>query len=205
MFSDLVNWLILSLLVASAILHGEDFLPILLVMLLFTLALFVREKNEQQRQRFINQLKSQKNLLLGGSTIQIDSMIIRNSTVLGTYKMTLGAGFASVTIKSNYSIFSQSNSSQGLYYSALTIISGWFSFPFGPMFTLECLKNNFRGGEKSSVWEIISPRSAPKKLPKASKGVKAEAWIDTQANPSIKYLKKLRNLFFIPEYSRKKT
>ncbi len=46
---------------------------------------------------------------------------------------------------------------KGLPYTLLTLLLGWWGFPFGPIYSLMCLYTNLRGG-KDVTEQIVRPR-----------------------------------------------
>jgi len=41
----------------------------------------------------------------------------------------------------------ESSPLKGLKYSLLSFVLGWWGIPWGPIYTIQCLFNNFKGGE----------------------------------------------------------
>jgi len=62
----------------------------------------------------------------------------------------------------------QSAVSKGLPWIALTLVGGWWGVPWGPIFSIQSLITNFKGG-KDVTAEIMAQltASAPASLPKA--------------------------------------
>ncbi|MEJ6951234.1 hypothetical protein, partial [Natronospora cellulosivora (SeqCode)] len=79
------------------------------------------------------------------------------NTELVSYQGALSFIIISAKINSRYFI---KNSQDSLLinslYSLLTLFLGWWGFPWGPIYTLESLKNNLKGGEKITVSEFMS-------------------------------------------------
>jgi hypothetical protein len=48
---------------------------------------------------------------------------------------------------------------KGLPYTLLSAVAGWWGFPWGPIFTVQALYNNFRGG-KDVTKELLATANA---------------------------------------------
>jgi len=48
---------------------------------------------------------------------------------------------------------------QGLGYSALTFLLGWWGIPWGPIYSIQCLWSNFRGGRDVTA-EVLAHAAA---------------------------------------------
>jgi hypothetical protein len=48
----------------------------------------------------------------------------------------------------------------GLIYTVLSLIAGWWGFPWGPIFTIQVVTRNLRGGldVTDAVWDHLRPR-----------------------------------------------
>ena len=55
--------------------------------------------------------------------------------------------------------------SKGLQWSLLTFVAGWWGIPWGPIFTIQALVTNFKGGK--DVTAEISARMRPAAAPAA--------------------------------------
>ena len=53
---------------------------------------------------------------------------------------------------------------KGLGWSLLTLVLGWWGFPWGPIWTVTSLVNNFKGG-KDVTMEVLASFSAPAVVP----------------------------------------
>jgi len=94
-------------------------------------------------------LSAEKTLLYGEKTINAE-------TELRRYGWVLSIGILSFRFDSNFYISSTNNFWRGFCYVLPTIILGWWGIPFGPIWTVQALLKNFRGGESFRVRHFLS-------------------------------------------------
>lgn len=150
----IVFFFLLGLCITEAF-NGRPLWAPLLFLLGFLLALYLRRKRHQQRTDFINQLKSHRRELRGGGTVFVDSLMLRYNTVVTTYNLSIGVVLLNIVIPSRHKIADGDDHGESLLYSVLSIISGWWAFPAGPVITLSVIKRNLSGGDKVSVGQLI--------------------------------------------------
>lgn len=150
----LVLIFLLSLCVTEAMSGGPVWAP-LLILTAYLAALYLRRKRHQQRTDFVNQLKSYRRELRSGGTVVVDTLMLRYGTVLATYRLNIGALLTNIVVPSRYHISSGEEQGESLLYSLLSVVSGWWAFPTGPLITLSLIKQNLGGGEKISVAALI--------------------------------------------------
>jgi len=56
---------------------------------------------------------------------------------------------------------------KGLPFTLLSLVAGWWGIPWGPIFTIQCVYNNLRGGKDvtQAVLNSIRPQAAPAQAP----------------------------------------
>lgn len=61
--------------------------------------------------------------------------------------------------------------SKGLPWTALTLVAGWWGIPWGPIFTIQSLVTNFKGGKDvtAEIMAQLTAASAPSPLAMATK------------------------------------
>ena len=65
---------------------------------------------------------------------------------------------------------SESTTSKSIGFTILTLLAGWWGIPFGPIFTVQALVTNFRGGKditKQIVASLNKPAAAAQPVPVA--------------------------------------
>lgn len=134
--------------------HLEAFFFLSLLVLIVILAI-IREQQIRVRQIFVNQLKSYQKDLRAGGTVMVDGILVRHTSVFHTYYVNIGAILGSITIPTRYHLDTGIEDARGLLCSLVSLISGWWSLPYGPLINLALVQQNFRGGEKSTVMELI--------------------------------------------------
>lgn len=147
--------------------HLEAFFFLSLLVLIVILAI-IRDQQLRVRQIFVNQLKSYQKDLRAGGTVIVDGMLIRKTSVLHTYYINIGALLGSITIPTRYHLDTGIDDARGLLCSLVSLVSGWWSLPYGPLINLVLVQQNFRGGEKSTVMELIDNQGSFHSLAQAN-------------------------------------
>ncbi len=84
----------------------------------------------------------------------VDQLLLRYDTPLTSYQANIGGLLCSAAVPSNFAPQRGELHGIALFYSAVSLLSGWWSFS-GPLFTVEALFKNLRGGIKTTVAELI--------------------------------------------------
>ena len=53
----------------------------------------------------------------------------------------------------------------GLPYTLLTLVTGWWGIPWGPIYTIQCLYTNLRGGKDVTATVLGTMVPAPRPVP----------------------------------------
>lgn len=152
---DILIFLLLALIALARWLAGEPYLLPLTWFCAFSAAVWLRERRTRERIDFVNQLKSCRRELRHGGSVVVDNLVLRYNSVLTTFHLSVGGIFVSVDIKSRYQPASAENHPDAFIYSVCSLISGWWSFPHGPLHTVQALLFNLGGGEKMTVAQLI--------------------------------------------------
>lgn len=155
MFRDLVAIVLIAIIVVASFVRGDPFFSLLALFIIFVAAVFVREKHERARVDFINQLKSSRKELRSGGTVVVDNELIRYNTVLTTYWLNVGGLVANISIPSPFLATAGHDHSHGIFYSLVSLVSGWWAFPEGPIITINYLRQNLSGGNQITVAMLI--------------------------------------------------
>lgn len=129
-----------------------------------TAALYFRLRIERRRREFVLQLKSHRRELRAGGSVVVDQLLLRYDTPLTSYTMNIGSLFCSATIPSNYLLHTDERHGIALWYSMLSLLSGWWS-PSGPLNTIHALHVNLRGGKRTTVAELIDGPVVKRRTP----------------------------------------
>lgn len=166
-----MEWLslLLLLLVSTATsLSGRS--PLIPLSLFFALlaVLLLRTARERGRSDLLNQIRSYRRELRQGGSVIINGKLITAATVLTTYSVTVGGVVCNINLPSAY--YSKKDPSEAVLYSCLSLITGWFSIPSGPMLTLLSISTNLLGGEELPVADLVGAKesqrpSPPRELP----------------------------------------
>lgn len=155
MKQDLFVLAFLALACLHAFVRGTNMLAPLIVLGIFLLAVFVRESRRRKRADFITQLKSYRRELRSGGTVVVDNMMLRYDSPITSYHLTVGVLFTSIAIPSPYRLSTGEGHPESFIYSLLSLFSGWWAFPMGPILTLHYIRENLSGGEEMPVAMLI--------------------------------------------------
>jgi hypothetical protein len=72
--------------------------------------------------------------------------------------MTFRRGTDVYFVPSNFVPSNRSAAMKGLPWTLLTLVCGWWGFPWGPIYSIQCLAKNLSGGEDVTA-RIVRPRS----------------------------------------------
>lgn len=175
--------LLLLLLTTNRYFDDSLTLPWASLLILFTSAVFLGRKRQKERTNFVNQLKSQREALRKGGTVVVDNVLLRYESILTTYYFCIGGLISSVTVPSNYVIASDEEEKSGLLYSLVSLLSGWWAIPDGPIQTINLIRINLAGGQKQSVAELIDLELFLKKREKLKKEEAYKASIEPEDQP----------------------
>ncbi|MCC6932914.1 MAG: hypothetical protein IT292_06640 [Deltaproteobacteria bacterium] len=131
-------------------------LPALYSALVLT-AIIIKTQREYQRGRFITQLKSCRGELRSGSTVLIDGLMLRYDSILTTYHLTIGAIASLIKVPSLYLLHKPEDKHAGIFYTGVSLIFGWWTFPSGVSLTTYNLYKNTHGGETISIKDLVDP------------------------------------------------
>jgi ankyrin repeat protein len=136
---------------------------ILLIGLIF---LFRRE--DLTTTRFVSWLKIHKENIYNERARYNETSVLP-STVLAQYQVVFSFVIFTTVLSSRMLIDGTGSASGYKYgFSLITLLFGWWGFPWGPIQTLRVLIRNMRGGQKVTVHEMIhfgGPRPKVKKMP----------------------------------------
>ena len=152
---EIICWFLLLLVAVSHAISGATYLPVFAYFLLsLTTALYFRMKIERMRREFILQLKSHRRELRAGGSVVVDQILLRYDTPLTSYQANIGGILCSASIPSPYLVRSGEPHAIAFVYSALSLVTGWWSLS-GPLFTVDALQRNLRGGVATTVAQLI--------------------------------------------------
>lgn len=110
---------------------------------------------EKLRKDFVQLLLSNMEHLNSGRVFY-RGVPITSETVLRTYYFTISAGLVSMKNQTRFYIDPYDQLAlSSLENSLLSLMFGWWGFPFGVIYTTQTLVKNFRGGETVSVANLI--------------------------------------------------
>ncbi|MCB0358905.1 MAG: hypothetical protein KDD44_04695 [Bdellovibrionales bacterium] len=162
----------------SAWLNHISPLPALAALLLFVLILLYHAKQRQRRSDFVDQLRSHRTELRQGGTVVVDGQLIRYDTPLTTYHVSVGVIVSTLQIPSLYRVAVGEDHVESFAYSVLSLATGWWSFPYGPLTTIGVIGRNLAGGDRTTAGYLIDEilfKREQKKLEAAPRSERAGA------------------------------
>ena len=137
----------------------EQQLVLFVVILLSFAGFWYFQKPEEYRKvpdAFLNQLKENKKAIMSNGWLYGKCLIDKN-TIITQYYFTLSLVTFSTKTPSRFYIVGQENTAAiNFIYSFLSFILGWWSIPHGPIFTLQTLYSNLKGGHRIRVADIVN-------------------------------------------------
>jgi hypothetical protein len=116
-------------------------------------------KSKEERKEpdaFLVQLLENKERITSGGWKYKD-FLIRPETVLTQYVFTFSLITLSFRVPSRFYIIGQENTGfVNLIYTSLNLLLGWWGIPMGPIFTIQSLYTNLKGGNRVTVESILN-------------------------------------------------
>lgn len=110
-----------------------------------------KKKNEE----FIQWITNNKALIYEGRAYYDNAKIILD-TELTQFQFCLSFGIFSVKTTSRYYIDCYHHTTLiGITYSIISCILGWWGLPLGPIYTIQTLINNIKGGKKIVIGSMF--------------------------------------------------
>lgn len=107
-----------------------------------------------KRKRFIQWLIANRKQVQGFGE-NYEGHQICNRTELREFHLAFSVVAFSFRIPSRFFIQPSGISAVGIVYSIASALCGWWGIPFGPVYTVQSLYWNFRGGRHLQVWQIF--------------------------------------------------
>lgn len=125
---------------------------------LFTLLLGYVNKPRislQEPETFLQAIKKKKGEIKSGGW-EYYGMKITPETEIAQYHLTISVIFQSIKIASRFYIIGSENTRlvNGMY-SFATLLLGWWGIPWGPIYTIQALGSNLRGGNRIKVATLL--------------------------------------------------
>lgn len=116
-------------------------------------------KSKEERKEpdsFLVQLQGNRDSIRSGGW-QYKDITITPETVLAQYIFTFSLITLSFKIPSRYYIIGQENTGLvNAIYTSLNLLLGWWAVPWGPIYTVQSLANNLKGGNQITVESVLN-------------------------------------------------
>jgi hypothetical protein len=105
---------------------------------------------------FLVQLQENRESIANGGWKYKD-FLVKPETVLTQYVFTFSLITLSFKVPSRFYIIGQENTRfVNLIYTSLNLLMGWWGIPMGPIFTVQSLHTNLKGGNRITVESILN-------------------------------------------------
>lgn len=112
-------------------------------------------KVRKEPDAFLIQLKDNANKIENGGWMYGENLIATH-TIITQYYFTFSLVTMSFKIPSRFYVVGEENTKIiNFIYSVFSFLLGWWAIPTGPYYTISTLVNNFKGGNKLNVGELI--------------------------------------------------
>ena len=153
---EIFSLFLLTLIALSRLQSGGDPTPFLAYIVLLIGILWLRRHRERKRKDFIHQLKSCRKELRAGGTVVVDHHLIRYRSVISTYYLNFGGVLCTIRVPSPYRVTDAGDEHHDSFICSLgSLLAGWWAIPGGPITTITTILQNFAGGERMTVAELI--------------------------------------------------
>jgi hypothetical protein len=111
-------------------------------------------KEKTQTIEFLNWIKSKQEDLKKGWAFYHGQKIMLNTEVT-QYQGCVSFFLFTSRFRSRFLISGQGNAGEWLIFSAITLLFGWWGFPWGLIFIPQALYRNLRGGHRQTVAQLV--------------------------------------------------
>jgi hypothetical protein len=126
-------------------------------------AFLYARRSQKERLSFLEWLIENRQSLIDGVTALYKGIPISITSELVTYQFCFSFIFYTVKLPSQFFVIEHEvESSKKFTYSLFTFLLGWWGFPFGPIYTIQVLYSNLRGGIRQTISELVRELSMNK-------------------------------------------
>jgi len=116
---------------------------------------FFSKKQEQLRNHFLLWLIENKDLLRSRG-INYENFIITHQTEITYYQVVLSFLIITLKIPSRFYVVNfNANASKAAIFSFISLIFGWWGIPWGPIYTIQAVIRNLRGGVRQKIEDLL--------------------------------------------------
>lgn len=118
---------------------------------------FVLGREENETEKFLGFLVENREALQSGATPAYGDIPISLNTEVTQFYSCLSFVILTTKIPSRFYLRGHHKTGGiGTIYSVISLIAGWWGFPWGPIYTIQSLYKNMRGGDKSTVAQLLA-------------------------------------------------
>jgi hypothetical protein len=118
---------------------------------------FAMAQEEKETQEFLAFLVEHEEKLQTGDSVEYRGRAITSRTEVTQFYACVSFLILSSKIPSRFFIRGSHNTAGiGLIYSMATLVFGWWGIPWGPVYTIQSLYKNVRGGEKRPISQLLT-------------------------------------------------
>ena len=110
----------------------------------------------QNPEKFLSEIIENKDRILHGGW-EYHSLNINERTIITQYFLTVSFIIGSVKVPSRFYIVEREDTwTANTTYSLITLLLGWWGIPWGPIYTIQSLSRNMKGGNRIEVGDLLS-------------------------------------------------
>ena len=116
-------------------------------------------RSHRQTNEFITWLFENRDAIKAG-TAEYNGLPIDEQTELTQYQLTLSVVVVTITVPSRFYVVGQEPTLYpACFFTAVSLVLGWWGIPFGPIYTIVVVISNLRGGKRSHIGELLGERA----------------------------------------------
>lgn len=147
--------LIRGILVMDSLPFDETLAQVVIMVVAGGLSVFFF-KARKSTNKFLQWLAENAEVVRNGGALY-ESVPITSDTVLRSYQTTVSVVVFSMKEQTRFYVAGQeSGALSGIFCTITSLVFGWWGIPWGPIWTVQSLLRNIRGGSKQKVGDLLS-------------------------------------------------
>jgi predicted PurR-regulated permease PerM len=143
---------------------------------------FAMAREEKETQEFLAFLVENEERLKAGTSVEYGGRAISSGTEVTQFYACVSFLILTTKIPSRFFIRGSHNTAGiGLIYSLVTLVFGWWGVPWGPIYTIQSLYKNMRGGEKRPISQLLTEIEKVEKAESNTQQIEAKQVQDATA------------------------
>lgn len=125
----------------------------------FCLGAFVILKAEERKRREFAKWFSENKENIQGGSVSFEGKEITSQTQLVQFMVVISLLVVSTRVASRYYVLGQESTTLvSVIYSVITLITGWWGIPHGPLWTVQAIYKNLNSGYRITLSDLLNPK-----------------------------------------------